>query len=123
MKSIVCTKYGAPDVLELKDIAKPKPKDNEVLIKIHAASVTTADGMMRTGKPYIGRLFMGFWKPKSVTPGTGFAGMIESIGKNVTQFEKGESVFGESIFGLGTNAEYVCVPEQGVLQRLPKNMS
>lgn len=123
MKAITCTKYGSPDVLQLKEIVKPTPKDNEVLVKICAASATTAEGMMRTGIPYFGRLFLGLIKPKNPTPGTGLAGVIEAIGSNVTLFKAGDSVFGEVIFGLGTNAEYTCVPEDGVLAIKPNNMS
>ena len=123
MKAIICTKYGSADVLQSQEIDKPVPKDNEVLIKIHASSVTTADTMMRTGKPYIGRLFIGLFKPKNQISGTGFAGVVETKGKGVTLFEEGDAVFGEVIFGMGTNAEYVCVAEDGVLTKKPENMS
>jgi len=123
MKVIKYTKYGSPDVLQVTDADKPAPKDNEVLIKIHAASVTTADTMMRKGSPYIGRLYLGLRKPKYPVIGTGFAGEVESIGKNVTQFKINDAVFGESIFGQGTNAEYVCVPENGVISKKPNNLS
>jgi NADPH:quinone reductase-like Zn-dependent oxidoreductase len=123
MKAIVCTKYGSPDVLQLQEVEKPIPKDNEVLIKVFAASVTAADGMMRKGSPYIGRLFIGLRKPKNPIPGTGFAGVIEAIGKDVKLFNKGDSVFGESIFGHGTNAEYTCVPEEGIIALKPNNLT
>jgi NADPH:quinone reductase-like Zn-dependent oxidoreductase len=122
MKAIICTKYGGPDVLQLQEIEKPTPKENEILIKIHASSVTTADTMMRTGKPYFGRLFMGLSKPKTEVTGTGFSGIIETVGENVTLFEKGEAVFGESIFGAGTNTEYVCVAEDGIVISKPSNI-
>lgn len=123
MKAIVCTKYGSPGVLQLKEIEKPIPKSNEVLIRISSASVTAADSMMRKGSPYIGRLFIGLMKPKYPVIGTGFAGEVEAVGNEVTHFKKGNQVFGESIFGLGTNAEYVCVPEDGVLVLKPDNIS
>lgn len=123
MKAIICTKYGSPSVLQLKEVDKPSPKTNEVLVKIKSASVTTADGMMRKGSPYIGRLFIGLMKPKYPVTGTGFAGEIEAIGKNVTFFKNGDQVFGESIFGLGTNAEYVCIPEDGVITLKPNSLS
>ncbi|MEQ6118749.1 NAD(P)-dependent alcohol dehydrogenase [Reichenbachiella sp. MALMAid0571] len=123
MKAIVTTKYGGPDVLQLQQVDKPTPKDNEVLVKIHASSVTTADSMMRTGKPYFGRLFTGITKPKHATPGTGFAGQIETVGKDVTLFKVGDSVFGESIFGTGTNTEYVCVAENGIIAAKPDNIT
>jgi NADPH:quinone reductase-like Zn-dependent oxidoreductase len=123
MKAIVCTKYGSPDVLELKEVEKPTPKGNEVLIKVYAASVTAADGMMREGKPIWGRLFIGLMKPNHPITGTGFAGVIEAIGQEVTLFKAGEAVFGETGVGFSTNAEYVCVPEAGVLATLPNNMT
>ncbi|MDX8411866.1 MAG: alcohol dehydrogenase catalytic domain-containing protein [Mariprofundaceae bacterium] len=96
MKAIVCTKYGSPDVLQLQEVEKPAPKDNEVLIKVHAASVTAADTMMRRGTPLYGRLFISLLKPKNPIVGTGFAGDIESVGKDVQQFQAGDRVFGET---------------------------
>lgn len=119
MKAILTTGYGSPDVLQLEEVAKPEPKDNEVLIKVYAASISTAEGMMRIGKPYIGRLFTGISKPNNSIPGTGFAGIIESIGKTVKLFKKGDQVFGENITSFGTNAEFVCVPEDGVITTKP----
>ncbi|MFT5835109.1 MAG: NADPH:quinone reductase-like Zn-dependent oxidoreductase [Cognaticolwellia sp.] len=123
MKAVVYTEYGAPKVLKVKNIEKPTPKANEILIKIKASSVARADAMMRTGKPYIGRLFLGLTKPKNYITGTGLAGDIEAIGNDVTRFKIGDVVFGEMIFGLGTNAEYVCVPEDGILALKPSNIS
>ena len=123
MKAAICTKYGSPTVLQLQEVDRPIPKDNEILVKIYASSVTAADGMMRKGAPYIGRLFIGLTKPKIPVTGTGFAGVIESIGKDVVLFEVGDKIFGESIFGHGTNAEYTCVPEDGIIATMPHNMS
>ncbi len=123
MKAIIATKYGSPDVLQLQDIEKPTLKDNEVLVKIHAASVTAADTMMRKGTPLYGRLFIGLTKPKHPIAGTGFSGTIEAIGRDVKLFKVGDEVFGESIFGAGTNAEYTCVPENGVLALKPSNLT
>ena len=123
MKAIVSTKYGSPDVLQLKEVEKPIPKDHEVLIRVRAASVTAADGMMRKGIPFYGRLFIGLMRPNNPIPGTGFAGVIEAVGKEVKLFKEGDSVFGETGVGFSTNAEYVCVPEEGVLTTLPNNMS
>ena len=96
MKAIVCTKYGSPDVLELKEVEKPAPKGNEVLIRVYAASVTAADGMMREGTPFYGRLFIGLMRPNNPISGAGFAGVIEAVGKEVKLFKKGDSVFGET---------------------------
>jgi NADPH:quinone reductase-like Zn-dependent oxidoreductase len=123
MKAIVCTKYGSPDVLELKEVEKPTPKDNEVLIRVYAASATAADCMMRQGTPFYGRLFLGLKRPKNPITGTGFAGTIEAVGKEVKLFKEGDSVFGETGIGFSTNAEYVCLPEDGVLATLPYNMT
>ena len=123
MKAIVATGYGSPEVLQLKNVNKPEPKDNEVLVEVHAASATTADGMMRTGTPYFARLFTGIRKPKQPIPGTGFAGVITGLGKNVTSLNIGDKVFGETTFGFSTNAEYVTVPENGVILPLPEQLS
>lgn len=123
MKAIICTKYGSPEVLKLREVQKPTPQDKEVLVKIHAASVTAADGIMRSGTPWFGRLFLGFTKPKIQTPGTGFAGVIEAVGKNTTAFKVGDEVFGESIFGQGSNAEYLCMSEAGLLAIKPANIT
>jgi len=123
MKAIVATGYGFPEVLQLTMIDKPQHKDHEVLVKIHATTATTADGMMRTGKPYFGRLFTGLRKPKHPVPGTGFAGTVEAIGRDVTSFSDGDRVFGETTLGFSTNAEYVNVPENGVILTMPENMS
>lgn len=123
MKAIVCTKYGSPDVLELKEVEKPTPKENEVLIRVYAASATAADCMMRQGTPFYGRIFLGLMKPKNPITGTGFAGVIEAVGKEVKLFKAGDSVFGETGIGFSTNAEYVCLPEDGVLATLPHNMT
>jgi len=123
MKAIVCTAYGSPDVLQITDIEKPVPKDDEILIRIMASSVTAADGMMRMGSPYIGRLFLGLLKPKYPISGTGLAGIVESAGSQVQRFKTGDKVFGESVFGAGTNAEYACVPAEGVLEPMPNNIS
>ena len=111
MKASICTRYGSADVLQLQDIDKPVPKDNEVLVKIIASNTTAADSMMRQGKPFYGRLFLGLTKPKFPITGTGFAGTIEAIGSEVNNFQLDDAVFGESILGSGTNTEYVCVPE------------
>ena len=123
MKTIITTKYGSPDVLKVTESVKPIPKEDEILIKIKASSVTAADSMMRKGKPYYGRLFIGLTKPKNPVPGTGFAGIIEAIGKGVKSFKIGEAVFGEIVLGPGTNCEYVCVPENGVVLSKPSNIS
>ncbi len=123
MKAIITTGYGSPEVFKLDKVAKPTTKSNEILVRIYASSVTKADTMMRTGKPYLGRLILGLTKPKHPIWGTGFAGVIESVGKDVTMFKSGDCVFGESINSFGTYAEYVAVPEDGVVAKMPESLS
>ncbi len=131
MKAIICTKYGSPDVLQLQEVEKPTPKDNEVLIKICATTVTSGDVRIRsfTFSPWfrpIGRIIFGFSKPKRDIPGDELSGEIESVGKNVTLFKKGDQVFAINASGLGfggTNAEYKCLPEKGMISIKPKNMT
>lgn len=123
MKAMVATGYGSPDVLKLMKVEKPIPKENEVLVKVYASSATQADSMMRTGKPYFARLFTGLTKPKNAIPGTGFSGVVEAIGAKVRAFKPGDKVFGETTLGFSTNAEFVAVPETGVILPLPETMS
>jgi NADPH:quinone reductase-like Zn-dependent oxidoreductase len=118
MKAIVWTKYGPPDVLQLKDVEKPTPKDNEVLIRIYATTVTAGDCELRSLKfpIYLSlpmRIWIGFLKPKGTTiPGTELAGEIEAVGQDVKQFKVGDQVFGSAGMGFGANAEYICLPEE-----------
>lgn len=125
MKAIVWTKYGSPDVLQLAEIEKPTPKDNEVLIRVCATTVTAAESMMRRGEPRWGRLILGLGKPRKRfrIPGTELAGEVEAVGKNVKRFQKGDQVFGFTGFGLGAYAEYTCMPEKGSLAIKPTNTS
>jgi len=123
MKAIVCTEYGPPDVLQFKEVAKPVPEDNEVLIKIHATTVTAVDCTFRQGKPFIGRFFSGLTKPKEPIQGTELAGEIEAVGKDVKRFKVGDQVFGTSM-GYGVYAEYICMPEEGTTLAIkPANMT
>lgn len=123
MKAIVCTEYGPPNVLKLKEIEKPVPQDNEILVRVTATSVTAAEGLMRKGTPYIGRLFTGLTKPKFAIPGTQFAGEIESVGQDVKHYKVGDPIFGATDIGGGCYAEYVCLSEEEVLTIKPANMS
>ena len=117
MKAVVCTKYGPPEVLQLKEVEKPIPKDNEILIRIFTVVVGIEDCMQRKGKPYFGRIFVGFTKPRKPILGTEFAGEIEAVGKNVKLFKNGDEVFGSTGAGFGCNAEYMCMPEEGFLSK------
>lgn len=123
MKAIITTGYGSPEIFKPDEVAKPETNPNEILVKIHASSVTKADAMMRTGKPYIGRLFLGLTKPKHPIWGTGFAGTVEATGPCVSKFKVGDKVFGENIETFGTYAEYVKVAEDGIVAPLPENLS
>ncbi len=122
MKAIVCTQYGQPEVLQLKEVEKPIPKDNEILVRNYATTVTAADTMMRKGKPYIGRLYLGFKKPNKPVLGFEFAGEVAAVGNDVSLFKVGDRVFGGTTT-LGCYAEYVCVNETGVLSTMPGNIS
>ncbi len=127
MKAIVCTRYGPPDVLQLQEVAKPIPKDNEVLIRIYATTVTAADCELRGLKfPLLLQLIMragfGFRRPRSVL-GQELSGEIEAVGKDVQRFKQGDQVVGWSGLRLGAYAEYTCLPEDGVLAIKPSNMT
>ncbi len=128
MKAILCTKYGPPEVLQLKEVPKPIPKANEVLIKIHAATVTMGDCELRglllplwTRIPL--RLYMGYSKPRNFTPGMELSGVIEAVGEKVKNFKMGDAVFGSSGMGMGTNAEYKAISCKGALAIKPPGIS
>src|SRR5262245_44763387 len=112
MKAIVYTTYGSPDVLQLKEVEKPTPKDNQVLVKVHAASANPADWHLMRAEPFLARLANGLLKPKNTRLGADVAGRVEAVGRNVTRFQAGDDVFGElPLDELGSFAEYVCVSE------------
>ena len=112
MKAIVYHTYGSPDVLKLEEIEKPTPQDNEVLVKVHAASANALDWHYMRGTPFLARLVNGLQKPKNTKLGADVAGRVEAVGRNVTQFQVGDDVFGcIPLQELGSFAEYVCAPE------------
>jgi NADPH:quinone reductase-like Zn-dependent oxidoreductase len=131
MKAIVWTKYGSPDGLQLKEVEKPTPKDNEVLIKVHATTVTAGDAEIRGLNFPVWfvlpiRLYMGLRRPRNRILGQELAGEIEAIGNDVRQFRIGDLVFGTTGMGFGAYAEYIRLPEKsstGVLAAKPANMS
>ncbi len=124
MKAIICTKYGPPDVLKLEEIQKPTPGDDEVLVEVHAASVTYSNLTLVTGEPFVGRLMgFGLLKPKLKIPGADIAGRVEAVGRNVKQFQLGDEVWGDlSDLGRGGFAEYVCAPQHALALK-PANIS
>lgn len=132
MKAIICTKYGPPEVLKMKEVEKPAPKDDEVLIKIFATAVTASDIFIRGSQIPIQfwipmRIMLGFTKPRKSIIGLVLAGKIESVGKNVKRFKLGDQVYGLTGFGLGAYAEYKCMKEtdstNGCLALKPNNLS
>jgi NADPH:quinone reductase-like Zn-dependent oxidoreductase len=122
MKAIVYTKYGGPDVLQLKEVEKPTPKDNEVLIKVYATTVNRTDCATIKAKPFFARLITGLFRPKKQIPGTEFAGEIEAVGKNVTSYKVGDRVFGFDDSGSGSHAQYVTISEDKVIT-IPENIT
>lgn len=120
MKAIVCPKYGSPDVLELNEVEKPVPKDNEVLIKIRAAATNPYDWHIMRGKPFFFRFMMGLQKPKNEILGNDISGIVEEVGSNVKEFKIGDEIFGG--IGFGGFAEYVCTTEDKIVLK-PTNIS
>jgi NADPH:quinone reductase-like Zn-dependent oxidoreductase len=124
MKASIYTKYGPPEVLQLKEVEKPAPKDNEVLVKIYATTVNRTDcGFRKPEYGFIIRLINWLFRPRKKILGSEFAGEIEAIGKDVTAFKPGDPVFGLSTGRFGTHAEYICIPEQGSITIKPAPMS
>jgi NADPH:quinone reductase-like Zn-dependent oxidoreductase len=128
VKAIVCEKYGAPEVLKLKDVPKPTPKEDEVLVKVHATTVSSGDHRVRSmdvppGLRLIARLALGLTKPRQPILGTELSGVIEAVGKQVKGLQPGDQVVAFSGVHMGCHAEYKCVPEDGPIAKKPDNLS
>jgi len=128
MRAVVCEKYGAPEVLHIVEVDKPVPKENEVLVKVMATTANAADARIRGAVfPSIFnfpvKLAMGFKGPRKKVLGVELAGVIEAVGKNVTQYQLGDDVFASSGAAFGAYAEYICLPENAVMAIKPRNLS
>jgi len=120
MRAVACTRYGPPEVLEFKEMEKPAPKDNQLLVRVFATTVTSGDVRLRKADPWIVRLFAGLLRPKKPILGSDLAGVVEAVGKDVTRFKPGDPVFGG---GIHTYAEYTCVREEGPRAIKPANVT
>jgi NADPH:quinone reductase-like Zn-dependent oxidoreductase len=123
MKAAVRTRYGPPDVVRVAEVEKPAPGDDEVLVKVHATTVNRTDCGVRAAKPFFYRLFIGLVRPRRTVLGTEFAGEVEAIGSGVTSFEVGDRVFGFSGDRFGAHAEYMVIPEGGLLATMPAGLT
>ena len=123
MKAAVQTRYGRPDVVRISEVEKPTPKDNEVLVKVHATTVNRTDCACRAAKPFFMRFFTGLITPRATILGNEFAGVVEAVGSGVTTFELGDRVFGYNEGPFGAHAEYLSIPADGSLATMPANVT
>lgn len=123
MKAVKFERYGDESVLRFKDMPRPQPKSNEVLVEIHSTTVTPTDVSFRAGNPCIVRLYLGLFRPKIQVLGTEFSGVVAGMGDRVSGFEIGDQVFGAPADGTGAHAQYICLPAKGAICKIPENMT
>jgi NADPH:quinone reductase-like Zn-dependent oxidoreductase len=122
MRAVVYDRYGPPEVLHVEDVEAPVPADDQILVRVHAASVTRSDTAMRAAKPFISRFVTGLRRPRYRIPGSDFAGVVEAVGSQVTKFGRGDRVFG-STGGFRANAEFLCIREEGPIAEMPSDIT
>lgn len=123
MKAAVCRRYGSPDVVTVSEMPVPRPRDDEILVRVRAATVGVVDGLARSGSPFYARVQFGPLRPRFPVLGSDFAGVVESVGRSVTRFGVGDSVFGTVAPRFGAHAEYVCLPSSGAVAPMPAGVS
>jgi len=123
MRAVVCERYGPPEVLRIEDVEQPTPQEDEVLVKIHATTVTRSDCGVRAPHPWFGRLFLGLRRPRRRILGSELAGEVAAVGAAVTEFQVGDQVFGLNPWKFGANAEFICIRESGMLAHKPAGMT
>ena len=121
MKAVVYDRYGPPDVLRLEEVERPVPDDDQLLVRVHASTVTRSDCGFRSAEIFISRFFTGLLRPKQRIPGMEFAGVVEAVGSSVAEFEVGDRVFG--VKGAGAHAQFTCIRESSPVARIPTGMS
>jgi NADPH:quinone reductase-like Zn-dependent oxidoreductase len=123
MKAALCRRFGAPDVVTVEEVATPVPRDGEILVRVHAATVGIVDSLARRGTPFYARAHFGLRRPRFAVLGSGFAGQVEATGPAITRFAVGDQVFGTTAPRFGAHAEYVCLPEQAAVAPKPASLS
>lgn len=123
MKAAVCRRYGSPDAVTVEEVPTPRPRDDEILVRVRAATVGVVDGLARSGSPFYARTHFGLRRPRFPVLGSDFAGVVESVGPSVTRFGVGDDVFGTVAPRFGAHAEYVCLPESGAVAPMPADVS
>lgn len=123
MKAAVCRRYGSPDAVTVQEVPAPRPRDDEILVRVRAATVGVVDGLARSGSPFYARVQFGPLRPRFPVLGSDFAGVVEVAGRSVTRFGVGDAVFGTMAPRFGAHAEYVCLPEAGAVAPMPSSVS